>query len=179
MGLQGGISIRKSTYSSVSGSISDPSAQDLSHVSPTLGAGFFLRSPKLDVGISVPEILPEKFSVNDTLTITWQRAQYFFYAKYVIELRNNLALEPSFLVKFQNDLPVSYDLNLCLVIKKVLTTGLSYRSQESIGLLVKAKLTSKLQFGYSYDFAIGEVATSSTGSHELMINYLFKRSTSK
>lgn len=179
MGLQGGISIRKSNYSSISGPTADPRAQDISHTSPTLGMGFFLRTPKLDLGISAPEVLPEKFSANDTLTITWQQAQYFLYAKYLITLRHNLALEPSLLVKYKKDLPISYDLNLCLVIKKALTTGLSYRDKESIGFLLKAKLTPKLQFGYAYDYPIGEVATSSSGSHELMVNYVFKHSTSK
>lgn len=179
MGLQGGVSIRKSTYSSISGPVADPSAQDISHVSPTLGMGFFLRGKKFDLGISAPEILSEKISANDSTTITWDRAQYFLYGKYSIALRHNLALEPSLLVKYKKDLPVSYDVNMSLVIKKALTAGISYRHKESIGFLIKAKLTPQLQFGYAYDYAIGEVAMASNGSHEVMVNYLFKYPTNK
>ena|SRR5688572_27857966 len=61
MGLQGGISIRKSTYSSLNGPTPDPRAHNLSHTSPTLGMGLFLRTPRLDPGISAPEVLPEEF----------------------------------------------------------------------------------------------------------------------
>ena len=177
MGLRGGVSIRQSNYSRVAGVGGyDPSAQDVSHTSPTLGAGFYLKSPKLEIGLSAPEILPEKISINDTTTITWQNAQYFLYSKYHLNLRNNLALEPSVLIKYLHGLPVSYDINMALVIKKVLSTGLSYRNKESIGFLLRAKLTPQLQFGYAYDFPIGALAKSNNGSHELMVHYLFKNS---
>jgi len=175
MGLQGGISIRQSNYSRVSGAIGyDPLAQDVSHTAPTLGAGPYLRSPQLEIGFSAPEILPERVAINDTATITWQNAQYFLYSKYHFNLANNLVLEPSLLIKYLNEFPISYDVNISLVIKKVLATGLSYRNKESIGFLVRAKLTRQLQFGYAYDFPIGEFARSSNGSHELMIQYLFR-----
>lgn len=176
MGLQGGLSIRKSDYTTIAGGTIDPrlSHSNFSHTYFNLGMGIYYRSPKLHVGISAPEIIPETFSVSDTVTITWQKAQYFLFARYRIALNSNLDLEPSLLIKYQNGLPLSYDLNACFVIKKALTLGLSYRKQESIDFLLKAQLTAQLQVGYAYDYGMGEVSSISSGSHELMVNYLFK-----
>ncbi len=172
MGLQSGVHMLRSRYSSIS-SGNDPLAQDMSNTSVTLGAGFYLKSPRFELGLSVPGILPDKISQNDTTSITWATAQYFLYSKYRIDLRNNLALEPSMLLKYMNGLPFSYDVNLSLVIKKALSLGLSYRGRESLAFILKAKFTPQLQFGYGYDYPIGPLAKGPGGSHELMINYLF------
>lgn len=181
MGLQGGLNIRKADYTTISGGTMDPGLinSNFSHTYFNLGMGIYYRSPKLHIGISAPEIIPEKFSVSDTVTITWQMAQYFLFVKYRISLNDNLDLEPSLLIKYQMDVPISYDLNACFVIKKALTLGLSYRKKESIDFLLKAQLTPQLQFGYTYDYVTGEVSNRSSGSHELMVNYLFKYTQNK
>ncbi|MBA4054143.1 MAG: hypothetical protein C0490_05475, partial [Marivirga sp.] len=71
-------------------------------------------------------------------------------------------------------LPVSIDLNLNLVYREVLTAGLSYRTKESLDLILKFQLTPQLQFGYAYDYPVQYAAKLSSASHELMLSYLFK-----
>ncbi len=78
------------------------------------------------------------------------------------------------MVKYIKGLPVSFDLNLNLIYRSVLTLGLSYRTNESIDFILKAQATSQLQFGYAYDHPIGNVARISNGSHELMVQYIFR-----
>src|SRR5687768_3116538 len=64
MGLQGGIHNRKSNYGMLAGTSNvDPKLYD-AHVTYTafdLGMGFYFRSPRLHVGLSAPEMLPERF----------------------------------------------------------------------------------------------------------------------
>ena len=175
MGIQAGLNVRKSDYSSLmSNQTPDPRLQN-SNFSQTylnLGLGVFYRSPKWTVGLSVPQLMPERFT-EDTLSITWQKANYLLFSKYHIDLTSSLALEPVILFKYHAGSPLSYDINACLIIKKVLTMGLSYRKNESVDFLLKAQLTPQLQFGYSYDYGIGQFARDS-GSHEIMINYVFR-----
>ncbi len=179
-GLQGGLNILDSNYGSLNSTSTtvDPQLANAS-ISQTyfnLGLGFYYRSPKFHIGFSLPDLIPQRFTVNDTASITWQKAQYFLFSKYTITLNDNLQLEPGVLVKYKPGLPLSYDLNACLVIKQALTLGVSFRKSESVDFLLKAQLTPQLQFGYSYDFVTGEVSSLSRGSHELMISYLFKYS---
>ena len=104
---------------------------------------------------------------------------YFFFAKYRITVNENIDVEPSMLLKYLKGVPLSYDINFNLIYRKVLTLGLSYRKSESIDFMLKGQITPQLQFGYSYDFAIGEVSRVSNGSHELMINYVFRYTQAK
>jgi hypothetical protein len=40
-----------------------------------------------------------------------------------------------------------------------------------------AQASKQLQLGYAYDFALGDVALPRTGSHELMLKYIFRYNT--
>jgi type IX secretion system PorP/SprF family membrane protein len=179
-GLQGGMNIIKSNYGSLNSTSTniDPQLANatIGQTYFNLGMGFYYRSRKFHAGVSMPDLIPQRFTLNDTTSITWQKAQYFVFSRYTITINDFLKLEPGILIKYKPNLPLSFDLNACLIIKQALTLGLSYRKSESIDFLLKAQLTPQLQLGYAYDFVIGEVSNLSRGSHELMVSYLFKYS---
>jgi type IX secretion system PorP/SprF family membrane protein len=182
MGLQGGFNMLKSDYLSIMGKnvLVDPVLNSsFSRTDFNLGMGVYYRSPRLHVGLSVPEVIPQRFTMSDSVSITLKKAQFFLFSKYRIPLTDNLDFEPGVLLKYLHGVPFSYDLNACFVIKKALTLGLSYRKKESVDFLLKAQFTQQLLAGYSYDYATGEVSSVSRGSHELMVNYLFKYTRNK
>jgi type IX secretion system PorP/SprF family membrane protein len=177
MGLQGGIHNRKSNYGMLAVNTNvDPKLYEafVNYTAFDLGMGFYFRSPRLHVGLSAPELLPERFSLNDTISITLNNVNIFLFAKYKITVSEYIDLEPSLLLKYFKGIPLSYDMNMCLIFRKVLTLGLSYRKSESIDFMFKGQITPQLQFGYSYDHPFGEVSRLSNGSHELMVNYVFR-----
>jgi len=181
-GLQVGINNRRSNYGQVMpNNGTDPRLNDvpIAYTSLDLGLGFYFRSPRLHVGFSVPQFLPEQFTLNDTISVKLSRANYFLFTKYIIPLSETIDLEPSMLLKYLKDVPLSFDINLNMTYRKVLTMGLSYRKNESVDFMLKAQITPQFQFGYSYDYGIGEVSSVSTGSHELMLNYVFRYTQSK
>jgi type IX secretion system PorP/SprF family membrane protein len=181
MGLQAGIHSRKSNYGSLAGNTVDPKLYDasVSYTAFDMGMGLYFRSPRLHVGISAPELLPESFSLNDTTSVRLSNVNFFIFSKYRVTVSDNIDVEPSILLKYLKGIPLSYDINFNLIYRKVLTLGVSYRKKESIDFMLKGQITPQLQFGYSYDFAIGEVSRLSNGSHELMLNYIFKYTQSK
>jgi type IX secretion system PorP/SprF family membrane protein len=176
MGLQAGFHTVRSDYASLSGGSFDPKVSNapVSEMFFDVGAGFYFRSPRLHIGISAPELLPERLSFQDTLSVQLSRTNLFMFSKYRITLNEILEYEPSVLVKYFPDLPVSFDANINMIYRRVLVLGLSYRNQESIGFLLKAQITPQLELGYVYDHIIGDVSRLSNGSHELMVRYLFK-----
>jgi type IX secretion system PorP/SprF family membrane protein len=177
MGMQAGIHNARSDYASLLGSSgNDPKLynQVIAQTFFDFGMGFFFRSQKFQMGVSVPELIPEKVSINDTLTIHLNKTNFFLFSKYRFTLNENLEGEPSVLVKYLHGLPTSFDINMNLIYKKVLTWGLSYRRKESIDFLLKAQLTPQLQFGYAYDHPIGDISKISNGSHEILVHYLFR-----
>lgn len=177
MGLLAGVHNRRSDYASLIGEGNyDPKLSNpmISETYFDFGMGMYFRTPKLHLGLSVPELIPATYQVNDTLSIDLNESNYLFFSKYRMQVNKNLAVEPGFLIKYLAGVPVSYDINVNVIFHEVLTTGLSYRKQESVDFLLKGQITPQLQFGYAYDYPISEISRLSSGSHELMINYVFR-----
>jgi type IX secretion system PorP/SprF family membrane protein len=176
MGLQAGIKNIRSDYSSLTTSNADPTFLNasISNTYFNFGTGIYFRSPRLHAGVSMPEINTQRFYAHDTSVMRMYPSTVLFFAKYKITLNDYFDIEPSTMVKYIKGLPVSFDLNLNLIYRSVLTLGLSYRTNESIDFILKAQATSQLQFGYAYDHPIGDVAMLSNGSHELMVQYIFR-----
>jgi type IX secretion system PorP/SprF family membrane protein len=177
MGLQVGINRRQSDYASLmGGSTFDPRLNDVA-ISKTFldfGMGLYFRSPKFHAGLSIPELIPGRIDVNDSVEIQLSKSPFFLFTKYRINATEFIDLEPSLFFKYQAGLPFSYDINANMIYRKVLTLGLSYRKAESVDFLLKAQITRQLQVGYSYDHPIGRVSLLSNGSHELMVQYVFR-----
>jgi type IX secretion system PorP/SprF family membrane protein len=177
-GMQGGLTMSRSNYGALNMTSTslDPqlAAAAVSRTVLTMGMGIYYRSERLQVGLSVPSMIPYTTALNDTLSVKWNRMNYMLYAKYGIPIGESMRLEPSLLLKYYPGVPLSFDINTCLVIRNALTLGLSYRKKESVDFLMKAQLTKQLQFGYSYDHVVGDVASVSRATHEISVSYLFK-----
>lgn len=178
VGLHAGVDIHQSDYASLlTGNTIDPGLLNsrVSYAAFNVGMGIYFKTPIMELGLSAPQLVPERYTYSDSVKINWNNAQYFGFIRYTIRMNKSVDFQPSILVKYLQGVPVSYDINIAFVFKKVLTPALSYRKNESIGFLLKAKLTPKLSFGYSYDYAIGKVSRNGGGSNEIMVNYLIKK----
>lgn len=176
MGLQAGMHNARSDYASLAGAAHDPKLYNatISETFFDFGMGVYFRSPRLHIGLSAPEFLPEKIFFNDTVSVQLSRTNFFLFSSYRITKNESLEYEPSILLKYLPGLPLSYDVNVNMIYRNVLTLGLSYRKHESIDFLLKAQVTAQLQLGYAYDYAIGDVSRLTNGSHELMVHFLFR-----
>lgn len=176
-GLQGGMFHIKSDY----GSLVNPSAPDpklsnyfINELFFDLGAGLYFRSPRFHLGISAPELLPKSAQINDTTLVRFKSVSLLTFLKYRFILSPTWATEVALLGKHYTNTPFSIDGTVTFVYKDILTTGVSYRLNTSISYLIKIKATSQLQVGYAYDYPIGSISRLNNGSHELMVQYLFR-----
>jgi type IX secretion system PorP/SprF family membrane protein len=177
MGIQAGVNSLKSDYASlVTTANNDPKLYDpiMSRTFFDFGAGVYFRSPRFHAGVSAPELLPQQFTINDTLSVELSKTNFFIFSKYRLTLNENVDLEPTGLIKYLSGVPVSFDVNINMIYRKVLTMGLSYRKKESVDFLLKAQVSPQLQIGYAYDYPIGVISRLSSGSHELMVHYVFR-----
>lgn len=180
-GIQAGINQKSSDYSSLDvppAGANDPSLQfvDISTTSLEVGSGVYLKTPKLHLGISSPKLFSSKTEFSDSISVSLNKAHYFFYGRYRAPVNPNVKLQPNILIKYLPGLPVSWDAGLNAIWNEVLLTGISYRSTESLDLLLQAKITPQLKMGYGFDYTLKEVSGLGRSSHEFMLNYLFKYS---
>lgn len=177
MGLQAGFNNNRANYLSLQspGGPIDPNlANSINETYFDFGFGLYFRSPRFHIGLSSPQFVPKQVALDPAVNIQIGGTHYFLFSKYRMSFSANWDLEPSTLVKYIPALPLSYDANLNFVYRRVLTTGFSYRVNESVDFLLRAQVTPQLQFGYAYDHPIATATRLSSGSHELMVNYLFK-----
>lgn len=178
MGLQAGIFHVRSDYGSlVNAGNPDPKLNNymINRVFFDMGAGIYFRSPRFHMGISAPELLPKNNIVNDTTSVSFKSVNLFTFLKYRMSLGRSWEAEPALLIKHFNNVPLSAEGTLTFIYKDVLTGGVAYRIQESIGYLIKLRATPQLQFGYAYDNPIGATSQLSSGSHEFMIQLLLQQ----
>lgn len=171
----------------------DPSLanQNINSISPNGGAGIMWHSDDFYLGFSVPMLFNK--SIGDELEVpvnptTGQGADpdaklirhYFLAAGYVFPLNANLKLKPNLLFKWVEGAPLQIDINANLLIKELVWLGLSYRSMDSFDALFQLQVTPQFQLGYAYDFyTTSDLSRVNSGSHEIMINYVFNNRSDK
>lgn len=176
-GLQGGFNDLKSDYGKL-----DPKSQADRffgkvdrNLSWNFGAGLFLRSEKFYLGISVPYGLNNKVvDLKDIESVARQSRYYYLSGGYSRQVSPILKLIPSTLIRFQEQAPLSFDLNLLMVLYDVVGFGVSYRLNDSVVGLFELQINENFHVGYAYDFTTSDLAKFSNGTHEIMINYRIK-----
>lgn len=101
---------------------------------------------------------------------------YIFYAAHRLNIEDlNFSLEPSIMVRNTKDVPSQLDINLKAgFLEDALIAGLSYRSSNTIGILLGTRL-SNFQLLYSYDIFFEEFQKYNDGSHEVSVLMSFER----
>ena len=98
---------------------------------------------------------------------------YFVTGGYEYELNGDIKIEPSFLLKYVDPLPVQYEFTLRGIYQDKLWLGGAYRKGTAIGLLIGYTLQDNLSIGYSYDILQSDIRNYSTGTHEIMLSLKF------
>ncbi|MFM1894619.1 MAG: hypothetical protein RIQ90_1785, partial [Bacteroidota bacterium] len=97
-----------------------------------------------------------------------QRAHYMMGSGYDIPLNNTWEIRPNVLLRSINNV-MQADLNIDANYKSFVYFGAGFRSQ--VGLVARAGITvkEKFFFGYAYEAPLANIASYSSGSHEVML----------
>jgi type IX secretion system PorP/SprF family membrane protein len=179
MGIQGGFNNLRSDYNKLNlKAPGDPNlAGVLQKFNPNVGTGFFLRHKNAFFGVSVPQIISNKvFDVNNETDVSMSRQKRYYYAfgGFTAKVADNISVYPSFLARFQDDAPLSFDINTTVIFYNAVGFGASYRAGEGFVGLFELQLNENFHVGYAYDFTTSQLARYSNGSHEIMVNYRVK-----
>ncbi|WP_293892866.1 type IX secretion system membrane protein PorP/SprF [Sporocytophaga sp.] len=181
-GLQAGASNYLARYSDLTyKAANDPTLQqeDYNTITPGFGAGIYYNSKKFYAGASVPYLASNFLASKYVANRMELKNHYFFTAGYVTDINENLKFKPSTLIKYIEGAPVQIDYNANFLYKEFLWLGVSYRSKTSLIFLAQVYANDQLSFGYSYDHSLSKLSGFNTGSHEIMISYLFSYTKTK
>lgn len=177
-GLQGGFNNLKSDYTKLNiKAATDPNLQGvITRFNPNIGAGIMFKSKSFNAGFSVPQLIESKaFASEGNLPFgAKQQRYYFLFANYNRPIGKNLKWIPSTLLRFQEEAPLSFDINSTFVLYNTVGLGVSYRLIEGIVGLFELQLNENFHVGYAYDFTVSDLSQYSNGTHEIMVNYRIK-----
>jgi type IX secretion system PorP/SprF family membrane protein len=175
-GIQGGFNNLKSDYNRlVLKNSNDPTlAGAISRFGPNIGAGTFYHQGAWYAGVSVPQLIENSELIAETGGVSSQQRYYYLNGGFSKKLAPNLRLLGSTLVRFQENAPLSFDVNIVAALYDVVGLGASYRLNEGFVGMFELQINENFHVGYGYDWTVSELANYSNGSHEIMVNYRIK-----
>lgn len=150
--------------------------EGVSDFAPDLGAGIYLFSTRYFIGVSAQHLLRSEFDWTDKNGGKYiMERVYFASAGYNLLMPNNplIELQPSILWK-KDPGKGQFEANINAVYNQRFWGGISYKQGDLFSLLLGMKLTPHLKFGYSYDYTANQMRKTQTGTHEVMVDYIFK-----
>ena len=142
-------------------------------------AGLYYHRKNLYAGLGVTHLNKTEI-ILDEYSSMYLASTYNLIAGYNIQFRNPLyELQPSVFLKTDMQ-SFQADITARLFYNKMFNGGFSWRVNESLILLLGAKIGS-FQVGYAYDFPISTIPIlkATSGSHELVVSYKLKLKKSK
>lgn len=129
------------------------------------GVGLFFSNQKFYMSLSSPDLMQ--------ITTTNKLVEYNLVTGYVFKINDNLSLKPFTLIRGIKNSPVQFDASLIAYFNQVFGLGLSYRNKESLILFTDLLIKKQFKIGYAYDYNIGKLKSFNSGTHEIMINFFF------
>ncbi|MBK7383555.1 MAG: type IX secretion system membrane protein PorP/SprF [Flavobacteriales bacterium] len=138
---------------------------------PDAAFSFLFYAPRYWFGASAPQLLNNKvyFLNTDNGTLSRMDRHYYAMGGYRFPVGDDLKLEPSFMVKFVDPVPVKADLTLLARYRDAFWIGASYRTNDAWCAMLGYWHKQSFQFGYSYDIITSNLSNYSTGTHEIML----------
>jgi type IX secretion system PorP/SprF family membrane protein len=175
-GLQGGVSMYNAQYTELDiFQPDDPAfAQNIREARPNIGAGVYFRTDRTYLGLSLPSLVNNIFDRGVGFETVYQVKPIMLMGGHVFKINRMIDLKPNFLFKMVDNRPVEFDINVNALFDDVVWAGISYKSSKQVALITQVQLTDQIQFGYSYTISAGKIRFAELGSHEVMLNYVFK-----
>lgn len=177
MGLQAGANLLGADYSDLDLQNPDDPAFNavLNKIKPNFGFGLYYSKKNYFLGLSVPFILNNKIPTSfGEFPNAIKEARYYFLrggAIFDLDRTERVKINPSFLVRSQEQQALSFDFNLAFIFYEVFSVGGSYRFGDSFISFIDLKLSERFHFAYSYDWTQSDLNRFSNGTHEFMLNY--------
>jgi type IX secretion system PorP/SprF family membrane protein len=179
LGLGGGVSMYNSRWNEVPLNASnDPqfSAPSPLFIKPNISFGMYFYNKKYFGGISVPFLLSHKLNLAGNRYKVYHDFKNYNVLLQVgtyINLTKSLVLKPSVLASRGPANSYNLDATLQTVIQNKYSIGLTYRTTQAMVLLAQMRINDQWFIGYSYDYTFSALRNYQSGSHEVLLRYLF------
>jgi type IX secretion system PorP/SprF family membrane protein len=150
-----------------------------SAVLPTFSLGTYYYTKKYFIGISIPLFLShqiDKSTGKYKIGSNFSGSNYFLTAGYEVGISSQVKFLPSLIIKYHPKNAIQIDYNAQINLKDRIWMGIGYRNRNMLVGMLQYQLNYQIRMAYSYDYNFGNIGKYMNGSHELVLNYVFKYS---
>lgn len=142
---------------------------------PNVGGGLYYYTKEWFVGVSAPRMLLNTSLGNSVRTQFLSGSiSYYLTGGYVFNLHEDVKLKPSVMLKAAQGSPIQPELNTQCIYKDMLWLGLAYRLNDAAVAMLGYQINPQFRIGYSFDYTLTKLSRYNSGSHEVVMNYIFK-----
>ncbi len=134
----------------------------------TIGAGLILKAPDFLIGLSVPRMLPTKFTAGDSEFELYNQ-HYYLFGAYVFYLNEQIKFKPTALVRAVTGAPASVDVGANFIFNSAHTAGVFTRNFKTYGILLQTLYREKFRFGYVFELPTNKSVGANFTTHEISL----------
>jgi len=150
-----------------------------SSVLPTFSLGTYYYTKKYFIGISIPLFLShqiDKSTGKYKIGSNFSGSNYFLTGGYEMRISPQVKFLPSLIIKYHPKNAIQIDYNAQINLKDRIWMGIGYRNRNMLVGMLQYQLNYQIRMAYSYDYNFGSIGKYMNGSHEIVLNYVFKYS---
>jgi type IX secretion system PorP/SprF family membrane protein len=133
---------------------------------PDADAGIYYSARNYWAGFSADQLFESTLKIGDSGYDRYKMERnYYLMGGYDFEVRRDIILTPSTLIKFAENGKVQADLSGKFYYQQSYWAGLSYRTGHAIIVMAGVSI-DKLVFGYAFDIGLNSIMKHSYGTHE-------------
>ena len=133
---------------------------------PDADAGIYYSARNYWAGLSVDHMFESILKLGDSGYDRYvMERNYYLMGGYDFEIRRDIILTPSTLVKFAENGKLQADISGKLFFQQTYWGGLTYRTGHAIIVMAGVSI-DKLIFGYAFDIGLNSIMKHSYGTHE-------------
>ena len=141
-----------------------------------LGFGIAWENENGYFGISSPGILKNNISETGSDPASEILIQLNLIGAFTIDINSLWKITPSVLYKYLETMPSQLDVQAHLLYNEQFQFDLGYRTNTTYIVGASYKFLNELHVGYCYEFDNSAFGSTSGGSHELLVGYIFNKS---
>lgn len=146
-----------------------------SQTGANFGVGAYLSAKNYYLGLSAPSLLKSNLYSDEFFGINQisQYRSYYLMGGVIARVADNVMFKPAMLITYSPNAPFELDLNASFLFMNAFWLGATYRLGDSVDAVMQFQLSKQFKLGLATDFTLSELRDYTTGSFEVMAEYLF------
>ncbi len=141
---------------------------------PNFGVGAFLYEDNYYIGLAIPKLVENDFSINyqnystqSEFRTIYLNGGYVFF----LDPMSRLIFKPTLLVRANLDAPIQFDLSANILLYEKLWFGLVWRYRNAICVTSQWLINKNLRLGFAMDIAYTDIFPYQGGTYEFTLGW--------